>query len=97
MERANSFGWQPPSHGDLDILFDAGFTDTAAERPSLTTPTADPVYRVDYVFSRDGDRLSLRTKSSRVSSLDASDHFPVVTDFELVPVHTDQSRLMSNL
>ena len=96
-ERADSFGWQSPGHGDLDILFDSGFKDTAAKCPSLTTPTTRPTYRVDYIFSRDGNDFSLRTKSAQVSSLNASDHFPVITDLELTPVHASGPRLLSHL
>ena len=55
------------------------------------------MYRVDYIFTRDGALASLNAKSTQVPSLDISDHFPVVSDFELIPSHVTEPQLISHL
>ncbi len=58
-QRADRRGWQPPSTGDLDILVEHGFVDTAGrgDRRAKTAPAAEgasPIYRIDYVWLKQG-------------------------------------------
>ena len=52
-----------------------------AREAGLTYPADKPAKRIDYIFTRQSDRI--RTKQAWVVSTLASDHLPVVSDLEI--------------
>jgi len=54
---------------------------SAAAGPGFTYPAADPVRRIDYVFTRG----PLMPHTARVLATDASDHRPVIAVLVLPP------------
>jgi exodeoxyribonuclease-3 len=73
----------------IQTVIDAGYVDAfKAHHPNdagLTLPTHDPHIRLDYVFVPRGqaDRLVACDVVRPQAAVGASDHFPVVADFEL--------------
>ena len=90
-QRASNNAWNLPQFGDLDILTSNGFVDTnikneSADATYFTAPTTekDPLYRIDYVFTKDSDRIALSCiKSKPATAITFSDHFPLVVDLQL--------------
>ena len=59
--------------------------ETVGAGEGFSYPTAKPIKRIDYIFvSKPGTGASLRPVSARVLHSDASDHLPVVVEFEIV-------------
>lgn len=73
----------------VQTVLDAGYVDVFRSKhptdPGLTLPTPDPHIRLDYVFVRESE--SKRIVSCDVvrnpATIGASDHFPVVANFEI--------------
>jgi endonuclease/exonuclease/phosphatase family metal-dependent hydrolase len=63
----------------------AGFEDawmrSRAKGEGLSYPADQPVKRIDYIFTRQSDRI--RAKKTWVVNTLASDHLPVVADLEM--------------
>ncbi len=57
------------------------WTSTKAKEAGLSYPADKPAKRIDYIFTRESDRI--RTKRAWVVSTLASDHLPVVTELEI--------------
>eukprot|EP00960_Hanusia_phi_P063449 765489-Hanusia_phi.AAC.13 len=82
-----SRGWGGPYFGDLAVVQEHGFADClqAAKplsRRHLTAHVGDPAYRLDYCFYRG---CGIRPVGSFVEqTFDFSDHYPVITDFDVV-------------
>lgn len=60
--------------------FEDAWTHTRAKGEGLSYPADKPVKRIDYVFTRQADRI--RAKKAWVVSTLASDHLPLVVDLE---------------
>jgi len=73
----------------IQTVIDAGYVDAFRahhpNEPGLTLPTHAPHIRLDYVFvpQRQSDRLVACDVVSSDDAVGASDHFPVVADFQL--------------
>jgi endonuclease/exonuclease/phosphatase family metal-dependent hydrolase len=71
--------------GSAYKLMAAGFEDawirSRAKSEGLSYPADKPVKRIDYVFTRQSDRI--RAKKAWIVNTLASDHLPVVADLEL--------------
>lgn len=89
--RAQANGWRGPEGGGLEILEHAGFTDCYGDvtpgaegaASQFTAPVDDPQYRIDYCLADAGMLRSLRITSAEVqTSIECSDHFPVLFTFE---------------
>ena len=61
--------------------FDDAWVRSRSKGAALTFPADKPVKRIDYVFTRLSDRT--KTKKAWVVNTLASDHLPLVVDFEL--------------
>jgi endonuclease/exonuclease/phosphatase family metal-dependent hydrolase len=61
--------------------FDDAWLQGRAKAAGLTYPADKPVKRIDYVFTRQADRM--KTKKAWVVNTLASDHLPLVVDLEL--------------
>jgi endonuclease/exonuclease/phosphatase family metal-dependent hydrolase len=61
--------------------FQDGWIAGKANQEGLSYPADQPSKRIDYVFTRQSDRI--RTKKAWIVSTLASDHLPVVADLEL--------------
>jgi endonuclease/exonuclease/phosphatase family metal-dependent hydrolase len=64
-------------------LISGGFDDAwvSSKGAGLSYPADKPVKRIDYIFTRRGDRV--RVKKAWIVNTLASDHLPVVADIEL--------------
>ena len=61
--------------------FDDAWGRSRAKDVGLTYPADKPLKRIDYVFTRQSDRI--KAKKAWVVNTLASDHLPLVTDLEL--------------
>ena len=61
--------------------FQDAWTGAKAKEAGLSYPADKPAKRIDYVFTRQSDRI--RAKQAWLVSTLASDHLPVVTDLEI--------------
>jgi endonuclease/exonuclease/phosphatase family metal-dependent hydrolase len=61
--------------------FSDSWVSAKAKGPGLSYPADKPAKRIDYVFTRQSDRI--RTKKAWLVSTPASDHLPLVADVEL--------------
>lgn len=61
--------------------FDDAWVRSRAKDVGLTYPADKPVKRIDYIFTRQSDRV--KTKKAWVVNTLASDHLPLVADLEL--------------
>ncbi|EKX52580.1 hypothetical protein GUITHDRAFT_101746 [Guillardia theta CCMP2712] len=82
-----SRGWGGPYSGDLAIVQEHGFVDCLeSAKPlsplHLTAHVGDPAYRLDYCFLRGRHMRPVGSFVDR--TIDFSDHYPVITDFDLV-------------
>ena len=72
-----------PGWPEIDLLSDAGLVsaiDAAGDPSALTSPSADPQFRIDWVFGRD-----IAFTSAEVRPSLASDHLPLVVRFLAEP------------
>jgi endonuclease/exonuclease/phosphatase family metal-dependent hydrolase len=75
---------EEPSGGAYKLML-TGFEDmwirSRAEAAGLSFPADKPVKRIDYVFTRQSDRV--KAKKAWVVNTPASDHIPVVVELEI--------------
>ena len=62
-------------------LFDDAWADVRAGDGGFTYPADKPAKRIDYIFTRQNDRV--KAKRARIIQTLASDHVPVVADLEI--------------
>ena len=73
-----------PAGGAYKLMltrFQDAWISTKARDAGLTYPADKPAKRIDYIFTRQPDRI--RTKQAWVVNTLASDHLPVVTELEI--------------
>ena len=73
----------------IELVLDAGYADTFRAlhpgNPGLTFPTRDPHVRLDYAFVPAGhlERVTSCEVITGPDALEASDHFPMLTEIEV--------------
>lgn len=95
-QRNADAGWAAPAAGCLGVLEEAGYADAfsamvgggaLADVKGLwrwTGHVGEPVYRIDYIWSKGGAGVVSRAVESFVATdAESSDHYPLVADLQL--------------